>query len=82
MEVRVENVIINVDSQADNMDLAFVSHLAGLIYAYFRSSDRVKRIAMIMMADAGVQLSKIALFEETKKKDEEGGKDGGVSRTS
>ena len=75
MEVRVKNVIINVDAPSmTEQDEAFVEHQANIIVGYFLSNAHLKRIAHIMMADAGVTLAKLALLQDMEKgKDDKGG---------
>jgi len=74
MEVRVRDVIINVDRVVTEQDKAFLEHQANIIIGYFLSNERLKKVAYIMMADAGVTLAKLALMEEMR--GEENGKGG------
>ena len=77
MEVRVKNIIINVDvPQMTEHDKAFVEQQANLIVGYFLSNAHLKRIVHIMMADAGVTLAKLALLQDMERG--ENGKGGGV----
>ena len=75
MEVRVKNIIINVDTPMMNEhDKSFVEQQANIIAAYFRSNEQLRRIVHIMMADAGVTFAKLALLQDMEKgKDDKGG---------
>jgi len=79
MEVRVKNIIINVDvPQMTEHDKAFVEQQANLIVGYFKSNQRLRQIVHIMMADAGVTLAKLALLQSMDNEHREETKDGGV----
>lgn len=67
MEVRVEEVIINVDIQKpEEIDKKFLQHQADFIKGYFMLSPDLKLAAYIMLSEVAVQLAKMSYNERGK----------------
>jgi hypothetical protein len=79
MEVRVKEVIINVDLQEENeFDKAFLESVAQLVKWFFSAPPQLKRVTYVLLGETQLTLAKLTLLTDFNKKGEDDGKGGGV----
>ena len=72
MEVRVENVIINVDKQGTETDLSFIRGMGCLVAHYFKTNKETKTTMVALLAMMSMNLIQWSIRQRQGEKGKEG----------
>lgn len=71
MEVRVENVILNVDMQGSVEDLSFLRGVCNLVVTYYKANKKMKTTIAAMFVMVCMELIHLSIIQHLKNAREE-----------